>query len=506
MPLVWESCLITDHVSSRRDVRARLRFSIIGSLFAAPPTKGDLHGALRVLAARRWRDPATGLDVIFGVSTLERWYYNARRAQDPVGALTDRLRGHAGCFPSLSAQAQAVLLTQYRQHPGWTIQLHYDNLLVALAELEACPTTIASYPTVRRFFKARGMVRQRAPRRATDGAIAARDRLEHLEVRSFEMDWVGALWHLDFHDGSRNVLTRQGEWVKPMLMCVMDDRSRLVCHLQWYLDQSAQSLVHALSQALMKRGLPRSLMTDNGAAMMAGETTSGLVNLSIHHQPTLVYSPYQNAKIEAFWARIESRVMAMLEGVTQLSLDLLNQSTQAWVELEYHRSVHSEFDTTPLARYLAGPSVARPALGSQALRAAFRIKVRRRLRHSDGTVSLEGRRYEIPSRFRHLQDCHLSYARWDLSSVDLVDARTSAVLCAVHPLDKSANSDGQRRRMDRLGPDLSPLPATTMAPLMRCLLAEHAATGLPPAYLPTPLPGDSSPAPTPSAPPPKDCA
>jgi len=197
--------------------------------------------------------------------------------------------------------------------------------------------------------------------------------------------------------------------------------------------------------------------------------------------------------------------MAMLEGVAQLSLDLLNQSTQAWVEQEYHRTVHSEFDTTPLARYLAGPSVARPALGSQALRDAFRIKVRRRLRHSDGTVSLESRRYEIPSRFRHLQDCFLSYARWDLSSVDLVDARTGAVLCAVHPLDKSSNSDGQRRRMDRLGPDLSPLPATTMAPLMRSLLADHAATGLPPAYLPTPIPGDSSAPPaTPSAPLSKD--
>ena len=235
MALFWESRLSANHVPSRRDVRARLRFSIIGALFAAPPVKGDLHGALRALAAKLWRDPATGLDMRFGVSTLERWYYNARRARDPVGALTDRLRGHAGCFPSLSAQAEGALLIQYRQHPGWTIQLHYDNLLVALAELGVSPAMLASYPTVRRFFKARGMVRQRAPRRATEGAIAARDRLEHLEVRSFEMDWVDALWHLDFHDGSRNVLTRQGEWVQPMLMCVMDDRSRLVCHLQWYL-------------------------------------------------------------------------------------------------------------------------------------------------------------------------------------------------------------------------------------------------------------------------------
>ena len=440
-------------------------------------------------------DPATGMDVRFGVSTLERWYYSARRARDPLAALTDRLRAHAGCFPSLTAQAQAVLVAQYREHPGWTMQLHYDNLRVTLAG-SARP----SYPTVRRFFKARGMVRQRAPRRSTDGALAARERLEHLEVRSFEMDHVNALWHLDFHHGSRRVLTRQGQWLQPFLMCVMDDRSRLVCHLQWYLDESAQSLVHALSQALMKRGLPRSLMTDNGAAMLAAETTSGLARLSILHQTTLPYSPYQNAKQEVFWARVESRLMAMLEGEAQLGLELLNQATQAWVEQEYHRSVHSEIEATPLARYLAGPSVSRPAPGSDALREAFRIEVHRRLRRSDGTLSLQGRRFEIPGRYRHLHELRLRYARWDLSRVDLVDARSGAVLCAVHPLDKSANADGQRRRLDRLGPDLSPLPATTMAPLMRQLLAEHAATGLPPAYLPTPTPA----APSTTTPPTKD--
>jgi len=499
----------------RREAHARLRFSIIGALFAAPPAKGDLHGALRALAAKPWRDPVTGLDVRFGVSTLQRWYYTARRSRDPVAALTDRLRAHAGCFPSLPARAEAALILQYRQHPGWTIQLHYDNLRVTMAA-SASPggpgaaPALPSYPTVRRFLRARGMVRQRAPRRATDGAVAARDRLEQLEVRSFEMDHVGALWHLDFHHGSRKVLTRAGQWVKPMLLCVMDDRSRLVCHLQWYLDESAFSLVHGLGQALMKRGLPRSLMTDNGAAMLAAETTAGLATLGILHQTTLPYSPYQNAKQEAFWARVESRLMAMLEGEAQLSLELLNQATQAWVEQEYHRTVHSELDATPLARYLAGPSVSRPAPGSQALREAFRLQVRRRLRRSDGTVSLEGRRYEIPGRYHHLQDCHLRYARWDLSFVDLVDARSGALLCAVHPLDKSANADSQRRRLDAVGPDLSPIVPTTMAPLMRQLLAEHAATGLPPAYLPTPLPDISSPSAantpptTPSTTPPKD--
>ena len=99
-----------------------------------------------------------------------------------------------------------------------------------------------------------------------------------------------------------------------MLLGVIDDRSRLVCHLQWYLDETAESLVHGLSQAFMKRGLPRALMTDNGAAMLAEETVTGLATLGIVHQTTLPYSPYQNAKQESFWGRVEGRLMAMLEG------------------------------------------------------------------------------------------------------------------------------------------------------------------------------------------------
>jgi putative transposase len=245
----------------KRDRWARLRFSIIGPLLAAPPAAGELQAALTQLAVKRWRHPLSGLEVCFGKSTLERWYYRARRAADPVATLRNQLRGNIGRFPSMRPRTVEVLTAQYREHPGWTAQLHFDNLRVSHVGSDS---PLPSYPTVRRFLKAQGMFRQAAPKRPTDGALLARDRLEKLEVRSFEVDQVSALWHLDFHHAKRKVLTRAGNWVKPLLLGVIDDRSRLVCHLQWYLDETAESLVHGLSQAFMKRGLPRALMTDNG--------------------------------------------------------------------------------------------------------------------------------------------------------------------------------------------------------------------------------------------------
>jgi putative transposase len=244
---------------------------------------------LTVLAAKTWRHPFTGLDVRFGVSTIERWMYAAKRAADPVRALRNQVRRDIGRFPSLSAEAVAALTTQYGNHPGWTAQLHHDNLRVTLrAAGLSCP----SYPSVRRYLKAQGLVRRRPPKRSSDGAIAARDRLEQREVRSYEVEHVLQLLHLDFHHGSRKVLTRSGAYVKPLLVGFIDDRSRFLCHAQWYTHEGSRELVHGLCQALQKVGLPRSLMTDNGSAMISGEFTAGLHHLGILHIPTLPYSPH----------------------------------------------------------------------------------------------------------------------------------------------------------------------------------------------------------------------
>jgi len=236
---------------------------------------------------------------------------------------------------------------------------------------------------------------------------------------------------------------------------------------------------------LQKRGLPRALMSDNGSAMPAEEFPAGLHALGILHEPTLPYSPYQNAKQESFWGTLEGRLMAMLEGVDELTLQRLNPITQAWVEQDYYRSVHTEIATTPLKRYLDAPNVGPPCRDSATLRRAFRLRVQRRQRRSDATLSLEGKRFEVPARFAHLEQVHVAYARWNLSAVELVDPHPGTPLCPLYPLDKAANASGERRRLTpRSAPEPTPVTGTGLPPLLRKLLGEYAATGLPPAYLP----------------------
>ncbi len=463
---------------------ARLRFAVIGPLLAAPPARGELHQKLLDLSKSRWQHPVNGTDIYFGLSTLERWFYAARQATDPVAVLRRCRRSDAGRARRLTTRQVQALEAQYKNHSGWTVQLHVDNL-VALAEEDEALKPIPSYGTIRRYMKAQGHHRKRRPKRDTPGARLAEQRLEKLEVRSYEADYVHGLWHADFHHGSRQILLPSGRWVTPLLLGIIDDHSRLLCHLQWYLDETAESLVHGLCQALQKRALPRALMTDNGAAMQAEEFKNGLHALSILHETTLPYSPFQNAKQEVFWATLEGRLMAMLEGVKELSLDQLNEITQVWVEQEYHQNKHSEIGMTPLRRYLDSMSVGRACPDSQTLRQAFRCTVSRRQRRSDGTVSLAGKRFEIPARYRHIERPQIRYARWDLRSVDLIDINTQKNLCPLYPLDKSANASGQRRVLESTKSIVSlPQQPDELAPLLRKLMADYAATGQPPAYLP----------------------
>ena len=140
-----------------RDQWARLRFAVIGPLLASPPEPGKLLDALKLLAGRDWQHPITGLPTRFGVSTIERWYYQARRQRDPVGALKPKLRADAGRSRALSGALKLVIAEQYQAHRCWSVQLHYDNLAARVADDPALGP-LPSYATVRRHFKACGLI------------------------------------------------------------------------------------------------------------------------------------------------------------------------------------------------------------------------------------------------------------------------------------------------------------------------------------------------------------
>ena len=468
-----------------------LRFSIIGHLLARPPSKGELRKELKKLAERQYRHPTEDKWITFCASTIERWYYSALKADDPVRSLRRKVRSDAGKTTAIRPALLEELKKQYDSFPHWSYQLHTDNLAALVKEKPGLGNT-PSYSTVARRMKDHGWDKKRSVRRnQTPGQKRAAERIEKREIRGFESKYVNELWHLDFHKG-RRIVDVNGEWHTPKALCILDDSSRLCCHIQWYLDETAESLYHGLIQAFYKRGLPRGLMTDNGSAMLAGETRNGLAHLGIMHHTTLPYSPYQNGKQESFWGHLEGRLISMLSNVQPLTLDFLNKTSLAWVEMEYNSTMHKEICSAPVDKFIKGRNVSRSSPDAAIMRFAFSIPVTRTVRRSDGTIQIDGKRFEIPSRFRHFRKLHLKYQSWNLSMAHIVDKQSGDPIAVIYPQDKIKNASGARRSIVSLE-ETTPKEncADPIPPLLRKYLSDYAATGLPPGYIPQKYPTEN---------------
>jgi putative transposase len=186
-----------------------------------------------------------------------------------VQALRRKIRSDQGGHPALSSKLRELLAAQYRQHPNWSYQLHADNLGV-LIEKEPTFGAAPSYTSVVRFMRDHGLIkRSRRGPIHSPGVQVTEHRIETREIRSYESQYVNALWHLDFHHGSLRVLLDKGCWVYPLMLGIIDDHSRLCCHAQWYLAEGAEEF------------------------MLASETTEGLARLGIVYEKTLPYAPFQ---------------------------------------------------------------------------------------------------------------------------------------------------------------------------------------------------------------------
>jgi hypothetical protein len=77
----------------------------------------------------------------------------------------------------------------------------------------------------------------------------------------------------------------------------------------------------------------------------------------------------------------------------------------------------------------------------------------------------------------------IRYARWDRRHVWLMDERADVALERLYPLDRARNAEGVRRPL-QAPPNALAAEPSGIAPLLRRLIADYAASGLPPAYIP----------------------
>src|SRR4051794_7925398 len=227
----------------------------------------------------------------------------------------------------------------------------------------------------------------------------------------FEATAPNELWTGDGLHGPKLAATGR----RAVLLGFIDDHSRMLVGWRWVSGEDVFGLEAALRPALMARGIPDGVLVDRGSAFVSSQLLRACAVLGaklIHASPRAATT---KGKIERFFRTVRDQFLVELEHRDDLDLGELNRLFGAWLEVVYHRRVHTETGQSPLARFAAAGA---PALPTAALlREAFLWSESRTVAKT-ATVSLFGNDYEVDPALVGRR-CELVYDPFDLTRIEV---------------------------------------------------------------------------------------
>jgi hypothetical protein len=206
--------------------------------------------------------------------------------------------------------------------------------------------------------------------------------------RKFEARLPNDIWQSDVMHGPKVAVDQKHR--KAYLIAFLDDHSRLIVHSAFYLSENITSFMSAFEKALAKRGLPKKLYVDNGAAFRSHKLAFTCASLAISLVHARPYKPQGKGKIERFFKTVRGQFLPMAD---TSDLAQLNRSFSDWLENTYHQRKHSATCMTPFDRFTSKLECIRKA--PKNLKNHFRKAVYRTV-FKDRTITLNGRLFEAP--------------------------------------------------------------------------------------------------------------
>jgi transposase InsO family protein len=350
---------------------AVFRFSVISDFVNANQmSRSEKRRLMRDKCARKWQIPFSEKTRI-GKGTVQRWIRVYKAGNGQLRSLYPQDRSDKGKSRAIDEET-CLAMTQLRQELA---EATVAQLIEAMAQRNLVSPGTQLYPTtVYRFLHQFNLMNLTAPK--------------GVDRRKFEAELPNDLWQSDVLHGPR--VEVDGKMRKTYLIAVIDDHSRLVVYGRFYLSETLVNYLDAFENALAKRGLPRKLYVDNGAAFRSKHLeyiTASLGITLVHSKP---YQPQGRGKIERFFLTVRSQMLAGFKGQT---LDELNAAFRLWLNDVYHQRKHGATGQTPLARFTSQMHCLRTA--PKNLKDYFRKVVLRRVA-KDRTITLNGRLFEGP--------------------------------------------------------------------------------------------------------------
>ena len=331
---------------------------------------GEQERLLREKCARKWQIPYSNRTRISRAAMLS-WIKQYKESGGKLESLYPKDREDRAKSRAIDERTAENLIALRKSMPRVTVPM-----LIKLMEKRRLvrPGTRLKATTVYRFLHNHKLMKPHSG---------------YPDRRKFEAELPNDLWQSDVMHGP--LVVAEPRKKKSYLIAFLDDHSRLVPYARFYLSEKLGDFLDAFENALLKRGLPRKLYVDNGAAYRSRHLehiTASLGIALVHAKP---YQPQGKGKIERFYRRVRQQFLPMLPAT--LSLIDLNDRFDMWLRKEYHATRHSAIGQTPMQRFVSRMECIRPAPDN--LSDHFRTVARRRVA-KDRAVTLNGRLFEAP--------------------------------------------------------------------------------------------------------------
>jgi transposase InsO family protein len=408
-----------NHTPKPNEAGALLRFKAVTHLEDQLRTGHTLADALRRASLLPWPDEHGDF---YQVRTLEDWWYAYRKGG--FAALQAKPRSDRGQSRVLTPAQTAWLVDQITQSPTTPVKVLYAHWRQHGQEL---PSLSSIYRHLRR---------QGLDRRALRAG-----RLETGPTKAFEAPHVNDLWMVDFSPGP-TLRSPEGQAIPTQLCVLVDDCSRLIPYAAYYLKADTEAFHHALQEAVLRRGLPRKLYTDNGQPFINGHTRLVCAQLGIRLLHCKPYHSWSKGKVERLIFTIQQGFESTLrlEGQAVHSVADLNRKLSEWIQTLYHQRPHGSTGVSPEARYQQAAASLRQLPAGTEIEPLFYLHLERTVR-KDGTVRLDGQLYEVPLSLRALK-VELRLDPWRRQRIEVWYQDKFMGLARLAPLHLNAENGG----------------------------------------------------------------
>jgi len=314
--------------------------------------------------------------------TISTWY--SKYIKGGIDALKPSPRSDRGVFRVLDAEMSEKILQKLNEYPKAPATVLYDQLIDEGAFLRID----ASLATVRRFIQ--------------DNRAFSEETSRQPMLR-FSKEQVNELWETDLMYGPY-VGTKKKQIT--YLLAYIDDASRLMTHAEFYLSQDIASLRSSFRDAVLRRGIPKILYSDNGSIYRSQSFEYLCANVGVtllHHG---VYCAHQKGKIERFFRTVRLRFLSVIKREDLESLETLNRKFREWLQNDYQTRPHDGISgETPLNFFLKQTEHITLVTDLAEFNRKLLLCVKRTVK-KDATISLDNCLFET--------DMHLSGERLDV--------------------------------------------------------------------------------------------